>query len=327
MMKGIWILLFIPFCSLICYSQQKTDECEGRGNKLYHCVLYKNGILLHSYADTGKKKLLKTDTILSPQKRSKVKVSSKPQIACDMSPSAFRNRIYICWSDNKSGKKNDDVYLSFSDSDGKNWCEPVLLTYYPNHKAQSKPALYVDEENGKLYVLYYDTRNYPEGECYDAVLSISENGGLKFDTYQLNAHCIKGPQIQGRIFLNEKDQLMANWNEPIKKESKRFFAITDSSLNACKKKQEAPFIQHERSLTFQDKIQLALNLSEDVTITAILTKPSESEYEKVLFRNKVFTKSNNVLLINTRDLALKKTHYIVTLYYRGISSYFWITAE
>lgn len=321
------MLLIIPFYGLTCYSQQKTDECEGRGNKHYQCVLYKNGILFHSYADSGKKKLLQTDTVLSPQKRSKVVVSSKPQIACDLSPTAFRNRIYICWSDNKSGKKNDDVYLSFSDSDGKNWCEPVLLTYYPNHKAQSKPALYVDEENGKVYVLYYDARNYPDGQYYDAVLALSENGGLKFDSYQLNAHSIKGPQIQGRLFLNEKEKLIANWNEPIKKESKRYFEITDSSLKVCKKKQEALFIQHERSLTFRDKMELVLNLPEDVTVTAVLTKPTDPNYEKVLFRNRTFTKSNNVLLINPSELALKKTHYVVTLYYRGISSYFWITAE
>lgn len=326
-MKGLSLLFSLFLVCQSAFSQTKTDECEGRNDRIYKCSLYKNGILISTYSDKEKKNLIRTDTVLSPQKRSKVIVNSQPQIACDLSPSAFRNRIYICWSDNKSGKKNDDVYLSFSDSDGKNWCEPVLLTYYPNHKSQSKPALYVDENDGKVYVLYYDARNYPVDGCYDAVLAVSQNGGLKFDTYQLNSYCIKGPQLQGRLFLNENEKLVANWNEPIKKASKKYFEINDSNLIACKKKQELLIIQHERSVPFQDKIELALALSEDVTITAILTKPTDSDYEKVLFRNKAFTKSNNVLLINTHDLALKKTHYIVTLYYKGISSYFWITAE
>ncbi|HRH12334.1 MAG TPA: sialidase family protein [Bacteroidia bacterium] len=326
-MKGISFLILLQVFCQSALSQIKTDECEGRNDRFYKCSLFKNGILLSTYSDKEKKKLIRTDTVLSPQMRSKVLVSSRPQIACDLSPSAFRNRIYICWSDNKSGKKNDDVYLSYSDSDGKNWCEPVLLTYYPNHKAQSKPALYVDENNGKVYVLYYDARNYPEGGCYDVVLAVSENGGLKFENYQLNSHYIKGPQLQTSLSLNEQGRLMANWKEPVNKNNERYFEINDSSLNLCKKRERSFFLQHERSVPFQDQIEMPIKILEDLSITAILTKPTDSGYEKVIFNKKPFTKSNNVLLINTKALALKKTHYIVTLYYRGISSYFWITAE
>jgi len=326
-MKGLFLHIIIQILCLSTFSQSRTDECEGRNDRLYKCVLFKNGILLHTYSDTGKKKLLATDTVLSPQKRAKVFVSSQPQMACDLSPSSFRNRIYICWSDNRSGKKNDDVYLSFSDNDGKNWCEPVLVTYYPNHKAQSKPSIHVDQENGKVYLHYYDARNYPEGGCYDAVLSVSENGGLKFDTYQLNSHCIKGPQLQTQLYLNEKGKLIANWKEPVRKAGERYYEINDSSLNACKKREQTFFLHHDRSVPFQDRIELPIKILEDLYITAILTKPSDSGFEKVIFNKVPFTKSNNVLFINTKTLALKKTHYIVTLYYRGTSSYFWITAE
>jgi hypothetical protein len=42
---------------------------------------------------------------------------------------------------------------------------------------------------------------------------------------------------------------------------------------------------------------------------------------------KTFKKGNNQLLIDMQDLKLPKANYTLTLYYKGINQYIWITEE
>lgn len=260
--------------------------------------------------------------------KNKTNFNSIPAIACDNTRGQFKDRIYICWSDEKNGINNKDVFIIYSDDKGKTWTEPILVTYRPNHKDQFMPSLMVDE-TGVIYLLYYDTQNYFTYSKTDVYLAMSKNGALKFDYFKVNQKPVKqNLRIQTETSLGltfESEKIIASW-KPLKKEYAEFVIINDAFLKAAKNNNSKEIL-FEKTVTFSDEMKINYETLEDINLTALITKPLMAGYEKMVVKNLSVKKGNNQLLIDTKKTGLQKGNYVLTLYYNGKNDFVWITTE
>ena len=110
-----------------------------------------------------------------------------PVLQGDISGSPFRGSLYVVYADQRFGENNTDVWLTKSPNRGDNWSEPVKVATDPNNRHQFMPWAAVDQTTGILYVLYYDRRNYPEGDLQtDVYLAWSIDGGSKFSEIKIS---------------------------------------------------------------------------------------------------------------------------------------------
>lgn len=257
-----------------------------------------------------------------------VQTNGLPQLACDLSKSEFSGRIYVCWGDEKAGEKNKDVFLVYSDDKGESWTEPILVTFHPNHKEQFCPRLQVDPKTGKLYILYFDKQNSYSGEYSDLYLAQSENGGLKFDYYQLNQFTFKfNSNYHALEYTNQI--IKAYWMQATKADRFGYFSVSinDSSILAYQAKWNAKEMKIERNFMFSQNIKIDYEISNNSIVTAVLTKPLDSKFEKILFENKRCFAGKNKFDIDTKIVKLPRDTYILSFYYLGRNSFVWIIAE
>ncbi len=306
--------------------------CVGKEGEVYVCWAGSKGLAFQRSLDSGKT-WLKEEKIINAipkgwsSKVDGIKTNGLPVIACDLSKGEFSGRIYICWSDEKNGEKNKDVFLVYSDDQGEHWTEPILVSYRPNHKEQFKPCMKVDTLTGDVSILYFDKQNYAEGRETDLTLAISKNGGLKFEYFKLNESSF----LFNSNFTDLKIEngIKARWLQPDK--SNRFVlyevAVNDSTIASYYLNESGKDVQTERSVKFSDKIDLDCVFPNNALVNAVITKPLEPGFEKWIFKNKrVFAGKNN-LVLDLKSGGIKKGNYVVTLYYNSRNSYVWITDE
>jgi BNR repeat-like domain len=102
-----------------------------------------------------------------------------PQIAID--PKG--KRLYITWSDYRNGDL--DVFLAFSDDEGKRWSEPARVNNDPIHNGAEQffQWLAVDPVDGSVNVLFYDRRGDPQNRKQIVALARSTDSGKSFSNY------------------------------------------------------------------------------------------------------------------------------------------------
>jgi len=295
-----------------------VSVCKNNAEELYTAIVSNDSLYFQTKEFTQ---------VIGPVKN-KTNFNSIPAIACDNTNGEYKNRIYICWSDEKNGINNKDVFLVYSDDKGKTWTEPILITYHPNHKDQFMPALMIDEM-GTVYILYYDTQNYFKYGSTDVNLAISKNGGLKFNYYQMNPKPVKqNLRIQTETSLSlktERNKIIVGWR-PVKKEITEF-AIFDEGTTYDLQKNTLKEIKLEKTAVFGPEIKLNYEATSDLKLTAVLTKPLLAGYEKLIIKDVAIKKGNNQLLIDTKKLGIAKGNYVLTLYYNGKNDFAWITEE
>lgn len=306
--------------------------CVGPSGIVYVAWASPKGLAFQRSLDTGRT-WLKEEKLINPIKGGwactvdGIKTSGLPHMACDLSNSEFRGRVYICWSDEKNGAANKDVFLIYSDDEGETWTEPILISYRPNHKQQFKPVIKVDEQTGYVYVLYFDKQNYPEGRETDLYLALSKNGGLKYEYYRINEHPF---QFNSNFMeLGIEEGARPRWVQP--DANNRFdlyeVLVNDTAINNYNLRDNANELQLERSFKFEDKISIDYTIPKNALVTAIITKPLEPGFEKLVIKEKRSYEGKNNLVIDTKALGLKRGSYVLTLYYNNRNSFVWITEE
>lgn len=250
------------------------------------------------------------------------------QLAIDTSETEFKNRLYITWADQKNGIHNWDIFLVYSDDDGKHWTEPILVTYKPNHKNQFMPKLSINQTNGALYLVYFDQQNDVSFKSHDVCLAKSTNGGLKFDYLFLNKNAIKTKaktQLNNQLNLNNQ-ALKIRWSSTNKTDFYQCELIDTlnyyHAYNNISNK-----IEINKSFKFTEQMILEFKCAEPTNITFELTKPIDPSFKPMLIKTKKFKKGNNQLLMDMKALGINKGNYTLTLYFKGINKYIWITEE
>lgn len=326
-----------------CLDSDSTVEgavpCVGPKGQIYIAWAGPKGLCFNKSTDGGKT-FLKQEKIINPIKNGwdynvdgLFRANGLPFTVCDNSNSPYKGRIYICWSDEKNGGKNKDVFMVFSDDEGENWCEPILVTYHPNHKEQFMPCLTIDQSTGYIYIVYYSRQNFLNGDLTDVYLAVSKNGGLKFDYYQLNENPFN-PNKQ--VFFGDyigisavKGVVRPIWMELNNNKLSILTALFNDSIAQVyqltnTKKEIEPINQ---TIKFEEKIQINLKSSVSTKINIAIYDALKPESEMIVYQNKKIKKGNNRLLIDTKKLNLIKGTYVLFLYYNNKQHYYWITEE
>lgn len=306
--------------------------CLGLNGELFVVWASEKGLAFQKSLDTGRT-WLKEEKIITPLKGGwsckvdGIKTNGLPSISCDLSGSEFKGRIYVCWSDEKNGPKDKDVFMIYSDNKGETWSDAIIVSYRPNHKEQFAPLLRIDQKTGYLYILYFDKQNYFEGKETDLYIALSKNGGQKFENYKINAESF--PFNTNYTALISDSCIKAQWLQP---EGKGRFVlheakVNDSLLYNAYLSGILDEMEVERSFKFSDIIRIKYKIKQNTPLTVVITKPLEPAFEKVVFKNKRVFEGNNELIIDTKSLGLKKGNYTVNFYYALRNSYVWIVDE
>ena len=107
-----------------------------------------------------------------------------PMIAADNSYGTYRGRLYCVYASNEpagSGNKSD-VFCRYSTDQGLTWSSRVTINDDVNTQTNNQyhPAIWCDKQTGRLYAMWYDTRNCPTNDSIDVYASYSTNGGVSF---------------------------------------------------------------------------------------------------------------------------------------------------
>jgi len=107
-------------------------------------------------------------------------------INCDLSSGSYNGNLYICWTDQRSGYNDTDVWLVKSIDGGLNWSAPTRVNDDPPGKHQFFAWMTIDQTNGNLYFVFYDRRNYTSSGQTDVYMARSTDGGSSFTNFKIS---------------------------------------------------------------------------------------------------------------------------------------------
>ncbi|MDI9340189.1 MAG: sialidase family protein [Sediminibacterium sp.] len=344
----------ISFYGGDCLDSDNTVEgatpCVGDDGTLYVFWAGPKGLVFQRSADGGQT-WMPQEKIIGPVKNGwdyKVdgvfRANGMPFSAADVSPtSSYKGRIYVCYSDEKNGEKNKDVFLVYSDDRGEHWSDPILITYFPNHKEQFMQHFTIDAVTGYLYALYYDRRNYMEGHLTDVYLSVSRDGGTSWSHHR----------ITEKPFLPHKDVFFGDYIgvsahngivRPIwmqldsaKKLAVYTCLLSDKQLQAHMP--AAPDLQLDKSKDwlYDQKIKLNFTLSKAQKVSIAVYDPLLAEIqvqgngegkskilETVIVKDKLFGKGTHTYVINAKKLKLDNKTRVIAFYSGNVCQTNWL---
>ncbi|MCE1164066.1 MAG: T9SS type A sorting domain-containing protein [Bacteroidetes bacterium] len=109
-----------------------------------------------------------------------------PSIAVDVSGGPRNGTVYVTWCDARNG--DPDIFLISSTNGGTNWTAPVRVNndLIGNGALQCWPWISLNEQ-GKIAILYYDSRNGTSANNIEAWLARSTDGGSVFINEKLSS--------------------------------------------------------------------------------------------------------------------------------------------
>jgi hypothetical protein len=131
--------------------------------------------------------------IPSPLPNKAFRTNSFPYMAVNKN----NGNIYIVWNDYRNG--DSDILFTKSTDSGATWSAPIRVNDDPLHngKDQFFPAISVDQSNGKINIVFYDSRNDPNNHMIDLYYAESTNGGLSFEPNQRVTTVASDPSLDG----------------------------------------------------------------------------------------------------------------------------------
>ncbi len=108
-----------------------------------------------------------------------------PVINCDLSAGAYNGNIYICWTDQRSGYNDTDVWIVKSSDGGTSWSTPIRVNDDDPGKHQFFAWMTIDQATGYLYFVFYDRRNH-SNNFTDVYMAVSQDGGNTFTNFKIS---------------------------------------------------------------------------------------------------------------------------------------------
>jgi hypothetical protein len=112
-------------------------------------------------------------------KNNSISVMPGIQMSSDNSYGPYRGNVYLVYSGKGIGNDLSDVFFTKSTNYGNNWSIPIRLNDDNTSNDQWMPAISVDN-NGKIYVVWYDSRFDPQNYMTLLYGTVSTNGGASF---------------------------------------------------------------------------------------------------------------------------------------------------
>lgn len=110
---------------------------------------------------------------------------SFPVIVCDRSGGPDNGNIYINWTDRRGTPGDANIWLVKSTDGGNTWSPPKRVNDDVSSSHQFFNFITIDQVTGKIYVIFYDRRNYTNTNT-DVYLAISEDGAETFLNYKIS---------------------------------------------------------------------------------------------------------------------------------------------
>lgn len=343
----------ISFYGGDCLDSDNTVEgatpCVGIDGTLYVFWAGPKGLVFQR-SDDGGLTWLPQEQIIGSQKNGwdyKVegiyRANGMPFSASDNSASsAYRGRLYLCYSDEKNGEKNKDVFLVYSDDKGQNWSDPILITYFPNHKEQFMQHFTIDPVSGYLYVLYYDRRNYLDGFLTDVYLSVSRNGGALWTHHRLTEKPFlpqKGLFFGDYIGVSAYNGIIRPiWMQvdSVKKLSVHTALLNDAQLLQHQPPQPNLQLNTNEEWIYDKKIKLSFELLQASEVSVAIYDPllaqttesntaiAPTRIEINVIKNKKYNKGKQSLVIRSDKLKLSNKTWIVAFYANNTCQTKWL---
>ena len=108
-----------------------------------------------------------------------------PVIACDRSNGIYNGNIYVNWADKRNTAMEANIWLVKSSDGGITWSAPIRVNDDQPAKHQFFNFMTIDQVTGKIYIVFYDRRNYTDTNT-DVYLAISDDGGETFSNYKIS---------------------------------------------------------------------------------------------------------------------------------------------
>lgn len=124
-----------------------------------------------------------------------IRVNSFPSMAVDRSSEPRRGWIYIVYP--AKNPSTPDIFMVRSTNGGVNWSAPVKVNQDNSGKDQWFSWASVDPASGDLYVVYYDSRNFPANDSAQVFISSSTDGGATFSDLLVSDHAFLPRSIPG----------------------------------------------------------------------------------------------------------------------------------
>ncbi|MCX6163931.1 MAG: T9SS type A sorting domain-containing protein [Ignavibacteriae bacterium] len=113
-----------------------------------------------------------------------IRSHSFPSMAVDRTGGTRNGYIYVCWAQKNlvPAGSDADICFAYSANGGSSWSTPVKVNDDPinNGKLQFLPRITVDQSNGKIAILFYDTRDFIYADSCHTYMAVSADGGNSF---------------------------------------------------------------------------------------------------------------------------------------------------
>ena len=101
-----------------------------------------------------------------------------PFLVADHSPGNFKNRLYLVWGESHPNI-GGEIKLKYSDNGGDTWSDEITVNS-SSAGDQFLPHVAVDQNDGTVYIVFYDRRNSPSNILTDVYVAYSLDGGNTF---------------------------------------------------------------------------------------------------------------------------------------------------
>jgi hypothetical protein len=108
-------------------------------------------------------------------------IDAEANLAWDLTNGPHHGRLYLAYTDAPAvGSPDTNIFVRFSDDNGKTWSDPVRVNDDTGSATQLLPSVAVDPTSGDVGVTWYDARNDPGDVKTQIFAAISSDGGLTF---------------------------------------------------------------------------------------------------------------------------------------------------
>lgn len=136
------------------------------------------------------------------------RTNGMPITLVDQSDGPNRGTIYVCWSDQRNGAENTDVFVSKSKDKGATWSEAIRVNNDSTNSQQFLCWMCIHPETGELYSVFYDRRNYSDLQT-DVYLAYSKDGGDSFSNIRISEKPFVPKQ---RVFFGDYTNIAVSGN-------------------------------------------------------------------------------------------------------------------
>jgi hypothetical protein len=137
-------------------------------------------------------------------KNTHIRCDDMPRMAVDNSYTSTRGNVYIVYAANPPGPDLADIFFVKSTNNGVSWSTPIKLNDDATTTDQWMPTISVDNNTGKIFISWYDSRNDPTNNILtDIYGTTSSDGGTTFATDNRISNASFNPDNMASVNLTD----------------------------------------------------------------------------------------------------------------------------